>query len=197
MKELEKFYIEYGKFIIHFENINFTLCYIIRIICTNHNLFSEGDKKIEILLEGLTANPLLSKFNSIFQSTELSKDNEIVKLVGLFQKNFQNVIEFRNFIAHGTFFPGDSLANMSNFEVRKPKLSKKGYKQNVNTITIESFKKFNNDIYRLEKFINDFSAFIRNNTPEEFKEKVLIEMKNSILDLKVNLEILNTSVELE
>lgn len=58
---MEKFYSEYGKFIIHFEDICFELNYIMREICTNGNLFSEEDKQIEILLQGLTAQPILTK----------------------------------------------------------------------------------------------------------------------------------------
>ena len=58
MENIEKFYVEYGKFIIHFEVINFQLCYNIRKHCTNDKMFSEvlveywkpwGLKKTEIV----------------------------------------------------------------------------------------------------------------------------------------------------
>ena len=146
MEYPEKFYIEYGKFIIHFESINFQICYYIRKVCTNENMFSEDDKRIDILLEGLTASPLLSKFYSIFLSTENSQNPELKKCIDIFMKNFTKVYEIRNFIAHGTFFAGDALGNIDNFEVRKPKLGKKGYQQNINTISINSIKKLNEDI---------------------------------------------------
>ncbi len=52
---MKKFYKEYGKFIIHFKNICFNMNYCIRHICTKGNLFTEEDKSIKILLQGLTA----------------------------------------------------------------------------------------------------------------------------------------------
>lgn len=63
MENIEKFYVEYGKFIIHFEVINFQLCYNIRKHCTNDKMFSEEDKRIDILLEGLTSNPFFLQQN--------------------------------------------------------------------------------------------------------------------------------------
>ncbi|MET3129271.1 hypothetical protein ABID42_004393 [Arcicella rosea] len=195
MKELDKFYLEYGKFIINFENINFRLCYIIRNICTNHNMFSEDDKKIEILLEGLTANPLLSKFKSLFLTLDISEDKEITDLIDNFHKNFLKVIEIRNFLAHGTFFPGDPQGNLENFEVRKPKLSKKGYHQNVNIISIEALRKLNLEVKKMENFINSFNSFQGGNLSEGLRQRIYNEMKSSILGLNVSLDILNKSID--
>jgi len=195
MEEMDKFYIEYGKFIIHFESINFQLCYNIRKICNNDEMFSEEDKRIDILLEGLTANPILSKFKSIFLTTELSKNLEVKSLVEKFIKNFTKVIELRNFIAHGTFFAGDSLGNINNFEVRKPKLGSKGYQQNVNIISIEALRNLNEDVQNLEKFISNFNFYRVDKTFEIHRIRILNEMKSSMENLDISLKILNKSVD--
>lgn len=194
MNEYEKFYIEYGKFIIHFENINFKLCYYIRKICTSNNMFSEEDRRIDILLEGLTANPLLSKFKSIFLTTELSKDLELKNLVDRFVKNFTKVIEIRNFVAHGTFFLGDPHGNVENFEVRKPKLGSKGYQQNVNIISIQSLQKLNKDIQKLENFISNLKIYIAD-IEKEHKVEIFNEMKSVLESLDISLNILNKSID--
>lgn len=194
MNEYDKFYIEYGKFIIHFENINFQLCYYIRKICTSDQMFSEEDRRIDIFLEGLTANPLLSKFKSIFLTTELSKNLEIKNLVDRFAKNFVKVIEIRNFVAHGTFFLGDPHGNVENFEVRKPKLSSKGYQQNVNIISIQSLQKLNDDIQKLENFISNLKLYVKNIGKEHMVE-IYNEMKSGLENLDISLKILNKSID--
>lgn len=195
MENIEKFYVEYGKFIIHFEVINFQLCYNIRKHCTNDKMFSEEDKRIDILLEGLTSNPLLSKFKSIFLTTELSKDLELKKLVDKFVKNFTKAIEYRNFIAHGTFFAGDALGNTNNFEIRKPKLTSQGYKQNVNVISLKSLKKLNVEIQKLEIFISNLNFYRGEKIPKINERFIFEEMKISMDEVNVYLDILNVSME--
>ena len=195
MSELNKFYLEYGKFIIHFENINFQMCYIIRKICTNNNMFGDEDKRIDILLEGITANPLLSKFRSILITTDIFENPDIKKLIDNFIKNFTKAIETRNFIAHGTFFAGDALGNINNFEVRKPKLGSKGYQQNVNTISIDALKKLNFDMQKLENFIGYFNRYLSKNSPENFKNKIYDEMRSNLEDVNLTLDIINKSIE--
>lgn len=195
MENIEKFYVEYGKFMIHFEVINFQLCYNIRKHCTDDKLFSEEDKRIEILLEGLTSNPLLSKFKSIFLTIELSKNLELRKLVDIFVKNFTRAIEYRNIIAHGTFFAGDALGNVNNFEIRKPKLTSQGYKQNLNVISIDSIRKLNIEIQKLEKFISNVNFYKAEKIPGKAQNFIFEEMKNSLEEVNVSLDILNTSID--
>ncbi|EKB06379.1 hypothetical protein AS361_15845 [Myroides marinus] len=122
MDELNKFYKEYGEFIILFEKINSTMSRIIRKVCTAGKLFTEEDNRILILLEGLTAYPILTKFYHIVKSSEIFDDKELFSLIELFYKECQSLIELRNNLAHGTFSIGDPYGNLNNFELSKPKI---------------------------------------------------------------------------
>jgi len=191
---MEKFYIEYGKFIISFENINFQLCYIIRKICTSEKMFSNEDKRIEILLEGLTSYPILSKFNSLIKTTQIKEVKEVEGLIKVFYNNFVNVIELRNFIAHGTFLFGDPHGNVEKFQIRKPKLNKDGFQQNTNIISIEAFKKLNSELERLEDFIENLNIYLSIKTPINIKEQILKEMSNSLDKLDIKRDITKISI---
>ncbi len=192
---MEKFYKEYGKFIIHFENICFRMNYCIRHICTQGNMFSAEDKNIEILLQGLTAHPILEKFKSLFLATEYSKDSELLKLINIFHSNFIKIIEHRNFIAHGTFFYGDPHGNIDKFQIRNTKLNKKGFYDNTNIIDIKSLENLNIELLRLENFLEYLTIFIKR-SPDNLKDKIYELMKLTIIGLSINFNSENKSYQM-
>jgi hypothetical protein len=192
---MEKFYKEYGKFIIHFENVCFTMNYCIRHICTKGKMFSSEDKNIEILLQGLTAQPILTKFKAIFFNSEHFKNNEFLELFNIFNNNFIKVIEFRNFIAHGTFFYGDPYGNIDKFQIRNTKINKKGFYDNTNIIDISSLENLNKDIVKLENFLGYLSIYIRR-TSKESKIKIYNLMKQTIINLTIDLNIESKSIQI-
>lgn len=192
---MEKYYNEYGKFTINFEEICFRLNYFIRHVCTDGNLFSEEDKRIEILLQGLTAQPILAKFKSLFLTTKHVEDAQLKKMVEIFYSNFITVIECRNLLAHGTFFFGDPHGNTDKFQVRNTKLNKKGFHDNTNIISISSFQNLNSDLLKLLSFIDDL-IFYLGTDDKEFSDKLFQKMVTTMLNLKINLEIDGKSVQL-
>lgn len=185
---MERIYNEYGKFMIYFENICFRMNYCIRQICTRGNLFSADDKNIEILLQGLTAYPILTKFKSIVHGTDYSTDTDILKLTDIFYSNFLKVIEYRNLIAHGTFFSGDPHGNIDKFQIRNPKLNKKGFYDNTNVVDVQSLKNLNIELERLEKFLAYLSIFMQNKS-EALNTKTLVLMKTTLNGLSINFSI--------
>jgi hypothetical protein len=191
---MEKYYKEYGKFIIHFEEICFKLNYLIRCFCTKGNLFQDEDKQIEILLQGMTAQPILTKFKSIFLTTDYSENAELVEMINIFNNEFIKVIEYRNLLAHGTFFYGDPHGDINKFQVRNTKLNKNGFYDNVNTISIESLKKMNEDILKLRNFIECLIVYVISPSNPRIKN-IVKEMKSSILNLEVTLKIESKSVQ--
>jgi len=191
---MERYYTEYGKFIIHFEEICFVLNHIIRKICTQKNMFSIEDKRIEILLQGLTAQPILTKFQSIILTSELLENKEVMTMIETFISNFQKVIEHRNFLAHGTFFYGDPHANIDKFQVRNTKLNKKGFYDNTNIISIESLSDLNKGLFKLMEFIKLLGFYISNHSKNSV-DGLLKEMKLLISDISVELKIEYKSVQ--
>lgn len=172
------------------------MCNIIRKICTNDCMFKIEDKRIDILLEGLTASPLISKFKSILKTTNIYDNPEVSKLIEIFRKQFIKAIEIRNELAHGTFFAGDALGNVNNFELRKPKLTNNGYTQNVVTYSIASLQELNDNIMNLDKFIGNLQIYLSKNAPDDFRLKIFEEMRKNFDNIKIELKEINKSIEI-
>jgi hypothetical protein len=130
----------YGEFIMRFENICSFMRFTILIL-----LFPEYKKqefrKIEILLEGLTADSLRKKVLSLVIEDYTSK-SEIFNLSKEVYKHVENIIPLRNSFAHGT-----SLLNkFSLFKeyhdgllvLRHPKLKGEGLDFNFLTFSIDN-----------------------------------------------------------
>lgn len=185
---MEKYYVEYGKFIIHFEKICFSLNYIIREICTDKKMFDVEDKRIEILLQGLTAQPILSKFRSIILTSEFSNDKELMRIIEAFISNFQKVIEYRNLLSHGTFFYGDPYGNVDKFQLRSTKLNKEGFYDNTNIVSIESLSSLNSAVTQLTEFIDLLLFYIKENS-KNLAEMFYKKMESIISNININLKI--------
>lgn len=191
---MEKYYSEYGKFIIHFEEICYGLNHIIRRICSSKKMFDVEDKRILILLQGLTAQPILSKFKAIILTTEFATEIQLMNMIEAFAGNFQKAIEYRNFLAHGKFSYGDPHGNIEKFQVRNAKLNKKGFYDNTNIISISSLKELNEGILKLTKFTSLLSQYIMH-PPKRHKDMIYKEMESIIPSLGIDLKIDTKSVQ--
>jgi hypothetical protein len=158
-------------------------------------MFGVEDKRIEILLQGLTAQPILTKFQSIILTSELLENKEVMTMIETFISNFQKVIEHRNFLAHGTFSYGDPHANIDKFQVRNTKLNKKGFYDNTNIISLESLRELNKGLSKLTEFINLLGFYISHHSKNSV-DGLFEEMKSIILNINVELKIDYKSVQL-
>jgi|GEM_PF-5274418 len=189
MDFLKIYYEEYGRFIINFENICYHINFYIRNVINKDEMFKSNDRRIEILLQGITADPLLSKFKGIFLTTKDSENIHVMKIFTNFSKSFSEIIQLRNYLAHGTFmFPPNTDEEI--FKVINPKLTKKGFTEKGSIITIESFRKLNDNLEKLKKVVDNINYFshgknIENSTLRETLIKETLTILNNI-DVKLD-----------
>jgi len=189
MDFLKVYYTEYGRFIINFESICYHINFYIRNVINKDDMFKNDDRRIEILLEGITANPLLSKFKSIFLTTTDSENIDLTNIFTNFSNSFSKIIELRNYLAHGTFmFQPNTDEEI--FKVINPKLTKKGFTEKGSIITIESFRKLNDNIEKLKKVIGNINYFshAKNIENSTLKEILIKETLTILSNIDVNLD---------
>jgi len=93
-----------GAFIINFEKVCALIRFIILKICYPNYTKLENNN-IEILLEGLTSDPLRKKLEALIYDN-YQEEEELIRLSNLVSKKFSLLIPIRNSIAHGSMLMG-------------------------------------------------------------------------------------------
>jgi hypothetical protein len=159
-QELTRFY---GEFLVRFEfvcsRIRFLILYIV---------YPQYDNKqrnyIEILAEGLTADPLRRKMVAL-AIEKYSKESSIYKSAQKISKIFSDLVELRNSFAHGTIFIGQydfiEETRDGTISLRHPKIKKDGLDLNFKTFDADRMKKIIKVLFALEKALASLTIIVK------------------------------------
>jgi len=147
-----------GEFIIEFEQI----CGFIRFIILDilyPNASKLDNNNVEILLEGLTADPLRKKLESLIFDN-YNDDKELINFSKEISKKFESLISIRNSFAHGSILlgrknlSGESSGNT--FLLKHSKTTKEGIDRNsmiIENSNLEYLIEQTRDIYNIYSHI--------------------------------------------
>jgi len=180
---------EYGYFIIKFEHI----CEIIRekikwlIFPYDSNNVIQSEQNfimVDILLESLTAEPLIKKLYALY-IFKFKNENEIVKVISLIKNLFTDLITIRNSFSHGhtsfNYYDYDTLEEIKDaFLLRHHKIKKEGLDKREKEISLEKIKNLNDNVSLFADCINNIEAL---KIP-----KYLNEIKNTLNIIKFSIE---------
>lgn len=131
-----------GAFIINFEQVCAFIRFIILKICYPNYTKLENNN-IEILLEGLTSEPLRKKLEALVYDN-YQEEEELIRLSNLVSKKFSQLIPIRNSIAHGSMLMGyagyDGELSSDTFLLKHSKSTKQGINRNSMIIKNSSLK---------------------------------------------------------
>lgn len=183
----ENVYKEIGQFVVLFEQICGNIRLAIRDICfLDKTLMSMNFA--EILLSGLTAEPLNSKLLAVFIERFEDRNDEFEILKQL-KFNFDKLISIRNNIVHGlthidTFEDSDKV--YGKIFLSHPKLNKYGLDKNTKFFNLKEFQVLNKNIKDLEEC---FSLFIIFCSSKKFylknRIKLIDHISNKLLTIKI------------
>jgi hypothetical protein len=136
-------YTNIGRFAVEFQQICHTIECGIRCILVKEGL--ESDRIQEILLAGLTAEPLSALFHSLCYE-HLKPDTETAKVIDSVFSTFKNLISARNDLLHGKWFLAEE-----NFEGRRRAIAfgQKLHKKKTGSAT----KEFKHDTMAFEGLV--------------------------------------------
>ncbi len=121
-----------GAFIINFEKVCAFIRFIILKICYPNYTKLENNN-IEILLEGVTSEPLRKKLEALVYDN-YQEEEELIKLSNLVSKKFSELVQIRNSIAHGSMLMGyagfDGELSSDTFLLKHSKSTKQGIDRN-------------------------------------------------------------------
>ncbi len=160
-KKRQKLYEEYGRFITNFEGV----CASIRRTITGLMFFDKTKEPWEqykhdeltsmsILLEGLTAKPLMDKLYALY----LLKRPSEIEIIGYLKKMkilfADNLVPIRNSLSHGVVSHGhrawgEKETNFDLFMLSHAKLGNQGFLPNSNLLSIETLVILNENVERL------------------------------------------------
>lgn len=185
---------EYGKFVITFENICHNIRATINAMSQDKGVGSNEHIYIEILLQGLTALPLLQKFIAIY-ITKFTKDDALIAEIHILRKRFTELCEIRNNIAHGTTFLGDPHANLDNFMLQHAKLNNNGYFSNVAIIEIKELSNLNLEVTKLEECFIIVKRIILHRKAKKDEKQLFESLKKLLQTLPIKLNPISSSVQ--
>jgi hypothetical protein len=107
-------YRAYGEFALKFEHV----CYAVHtaLVFMLHMEGLKNQQVANVLLVGLTADPLRSMFAALVAETQ-KLDNQEKKIIDSVLKRFQALTEKRNDVIHGTWFIGWANPSDTDFSV--------------------------------------------------------------------------------
>lgn len=153
----------YGEFLVKFEflcsRIRFVILYILY-----PNFDTSQRNFVEIMTEGLTADPLRRKMLAL-AIEKYSKDSEIYKTTQRISSIFSEFIELRNSFAHGTAFIGQydfiEETKEGTIALRHPKLKKDGLDLNFKNFDSIMLQKLIKVFFALEKALSNLTIIIK------------------------------------
>gem|GEM_PF-3033335 len=158
-KELTRLY---GEFLVKFEFV----CSRIRFVIL-HILYPNYDTThrnfVEIMTEGLTADPLRRKMVAL-SIEKYSKNSDIYKAANKISSIFSDLTELRNSFAHGTAFIGQydfiDETKEGTIALRHPKLKKDGLDLNFRNFDANSIQELIKVFSALEKALSSLTVII-------------------------------------
>ena len=184
---------EYGRFISFFEMTCFALRLNIKFLIFNKSNFTspEIENLNNILLEGLTAEPLAKKFLGLFVFRFPDDKNGISITKKLFDVFTQNIIPIRNSLSHGLTSFKYNIENMSSLEMNQfslthPKITSKGLEKRHKIISLDNLKLLNENMKEYN-FILSIIQFMKEDG-ENSSNQEANEIIDKIGKLKFKLE---------
>jgi len=179
------FFSEYGIFIVLYDQIcNCIRANITGLIGIDHKAY------IDILLEGLTAQPLMDKWYGLYIQQHQG-DMDGILIMKRIKNLFENLQRIRNSISHGSTFLGSlekGKADRTIFTLTHPKITAKGYDERRKVIAIKDLKKLNDDMLTFQScldcwpVIHQFEPFVPN--PIETIQNMLASVKFELKSLE-------------
>ncbi len=187
----EEVYKLLGKFFFRFEHIaNELRLGIAQLIYPD---FSNAEfRRTEILLEGVTADPLRAKFLALVQE-HFSSETEIFRVAKFFATMFGNIIPLRNSLAHGTsYFMGEMIERATNPEghilfLRHAKLKKTGIDLNPKKFHSSTLTATIQLLQQLHLLISNLNVIIQNQPITQAEITLLNRQMKEIEDLNKNI----------
>ena len=181
-----------GEFIINYEQI----CSFIRFTIINFfypDPTSIQNNNIEILLEGMTADPLRKKLKALIHDN-FQSENELLDLNKKLSEKFEQMLSIRNSIVHGSLFLGWNNFNgdlsAETFFLKHVKLTKNGIDKNSMIINVDTIKALIKQIYLINNAYSTLSILttIKDIEPETKKTylKYLKDTINNIGQIKLD-----------
>lgn len=171
-----------GNYIICFEQISAFLRFIILKICYPDYSKTQSNN-IEILLEGLTADPLRKKLEALVYDN-FPEEMELRKLNNELSKKFEKLIPIRNSIAHGSIlvcYNGfDGELSSDTFLLKHSKATKTGIDRNSMIINLNSLQKLIIQARQIDGAYSQLGVLIDKDINDENKELHLDILKEKI-----------------
>ena len=174
-----------GEFIIEFEQICAFLRFIIlRII--NPNADDLQCNNIEILLEGLTADPLKKKVDALICDNH-AVNVALIKLNKRLSNKFTDLISVRNTFAHGTMIIGFNNFNGelsgNTFLLKHTKINKDGIDRNSMIIHCDQLESLIKQARSISDSYLDISVLIGNQLTIESRGLMMVTLTKKIDDI--------------
>lgn len=181
----------YGGFFYEFE----TVCSWIRhaILQLLYPKYGLKERNIvEVLMEGLTADPLRKKMLGLIKEYH-DIESDIYVLANEIGKKFQKYIELRNSFAHGRAFVGqhDFIAETKEgaISLRHPKIKSKGLDLNFKTYEKMEMQHLVNDLKLFRNSIDNLIVLIAHSDNDiEFKSRFIKNIHKDLDALKFKFE---------
>lgn len=202
----QRLYQEYGRFITNFEQICETIranIGMVMVFDSSKEYWEQAPperwKAVDVLLEGLTAKPLMDKYYSLYILFR-REDTEMLELLRKIKKLFvDKLVPIRNSLSHGVTSHGyrgwgEKEMDFSLFTLSHPKLGSDGFIPNQQLLSIESLSELNLNV---EKLLACMSLFYR---LEGIKTAGIAKMakeaiKELLPQIKFSLELLQKDAE--
>lgn len=193
----DKVFREYGFFIFVFERICNDIRISIREVCfpelnlTNANIS-------EILLSGLTAEPLKDKLLSVYIERFHNRKVEY-ELLNQILNHFSRIISIRNNIVHGLTYVGWNNQNgeieYDKIQLSHSKLNKYGLDKNFKVIELSSLKSIIENMLLLENCFSYFISLCHSDKRYNNRETLISRIKEYLAEIKIEFEPIVKSIQ--
>ncbi len=176
-----------GEFFINFDYAVSVIPFIIPDILFPNNISKIQQVNVETLLEGLTTNPLIAKFDALLY-VNYKNNEKLLKYNSQLSTKIKSISEIRNSFAHGSYRLGwcdfNGKLDKKYFNLKHSKLTKKnGFEKRSNIYNIDEIKKLNTQLLIIYNCYIKISAII-NNINENLDYHLLIEqLSNDLLSI--------------
>ncbi len=143
-EDVDDLYRSIGEFVVKFEHVCFAVQTGILFLLDQAGLHNQNIS--QVLLAGVTADPLRTLFESLVAETQTLNDIEL-KMVKNALKRFQKLTEERNDIVHSTWFIGWGNENTTDFS----NAAGMKYHKNKSGAVVKSFGRKAEDFVKLSQ----------------------------------------------
>ena len=196
-KHFDKIFREYGFFIFVFEQICNDIRIAIREVCFPELNLTNGNIS-EILLSGLTAEPLKDKLLSVYIERYHNRKVEYELLVQILN-HFSLTISIRNNIVHGLTYVGWNNQNgeidYDKIQLRHTKLNKYGLDKNFKVIELSALKSVNENIILLEDCFSYFIGLCHSDNRYRNKEIMISRINEHLSKIKIEFNPIIKSIQ--